>query len=409
MADRNAIEIGIGLRADDSQLAGDLARIKAKVENTPMPVGEAAPQATKATKEATESVKELGDETKKAGDKGKQAFGEDGLGGTLRSAKKKFGEQIEVVQGLIGKFMAVGAIAGIFYNIGKVIGEQIVDKLETAAEKAANFSMTVDRSDAKGAIKQISVRVAELNAEIADTDSVIQQAIRSGSLDVPTLGISRLFQKDRQKLIEERTKLVGELQGLSNRIGNITPERAFQQQKGREAIGFMEQMQKLLGDANKESARDDVKIFQEAEEKKLAISAAFNKLTAEQQKAIQQDVLDAIAKIDAQAKEKVAAMIEEQHRQSVEGIQREADEWQKTQEQLQDFNDGMKKWAREQQEAADKVRNDWVKSLQDIRQEINATFGQESANSLTQFSQQLQVQTMQTVGNFNRIITEGVG
>lgn len=409
MADRNAIELGIGLRADDSQLAGDIARIKAKVEGTPIPAATASVQG--ATAEATEATKKLGEETKKVGEKSKEALGEGGLAGKLRAAKKLYGEQIEVVQGIIGKFMAVGAVAVTFYNIGKVIGEQIVDKLETAAEKANNFLMTVDRSNTKSAIEKISAQVNKLNAEIADTDSVIQQLIRGGYLDIATVGLARLFEKDRQKLIDERAKLGEALKGLSNKIADDMrkAEQEGERKRGLDHISNMEALNKISAQAMRDRMTEEEKILEEANQRKLEISAAYVKLTAEQQKAVQEQILETIKSIDEQAAARIEAIRDQQAQQRDEFIRQEQQEYEARIENFQDFADAQRKWYREQQQAADKVRNDWVKSLQDIRQEINATFGQESANSLTQFSQQLQVQTMQTVGNFNRIITEGVG
>jgi len=411
MADRNAIELNIGLRADDSQLAGDIARIKAKVDKTPMPVGEPAAEATKATEEATKKVEELGEETKKAGEKGKEAFGEGGLGGALRDAKKKFGEQIEVVQGLIGKLVAVGAVATTFYNIGKIIGDQIVDKLESASEKAANFLITVNKADAKSAVKQISDQVQKLNEEIADTDSKTQQLLKTYGVTAITGGVSQLFVKDRQKLIDERKKLLEDLKGLSNRVAGdkdkAQDEADAKEEDKRKAL--IERLGDLNAKAIIDGMDEESKIQAEAQEKIADIKKAFNLLSDQDRIAQEATTQQAIAALQTKAIQDIQARRQAATDEAAKKAEEERSKEEAWQDKIREWNEQQNEADRKRGEMAQKVRDDWMKSLQDIRQEINATFGQESANTITQFSQQLQVQTMQAAGNMNRIYTEGVG
>lgn len=407
MADKNAIELSIGLRADDSQLAGDIARIKAKVDKTDMPASPAA------ATEATKAVEDLGEKTEKAASKGKESFG--ALGDKLRDVKKKFGEQIEVVQGLIGKFAAVGAVATIFYNIGKVIGDQIVDKLETASEKAANFLMTVDKSDAKGAIKKISDRVAELNAEIASTDELFQQFANSGLAYVVSGGIARLFAKDREKLIEERKKLLEDLKGLSNYIKQQQADEALaiEREAGRKSLEANLQRLKLEQDLVRSTMSVEEKIRAEANDRIAALNEAFLKMSNERQLNAQEQHLRDIQKINEKAAYDIEQYQQEQAEKRDKFIRDEANAYEQRRQAMEDFNEANRAWMKERMEAAQKeaeaARNSWVKALRDIRNEANQLFAHDQANSLTQLASQFQTQTITAQAGLNRIYVEGVG
>ena len=59
--------------------------------------------------------------------------------------------------------------------------------------------------------------------------------------------------------------------------------------------------------------------------------------------------------------------------------------------------------------AAEGARDAWMRSLRDIRNEMNNTFGNDQANSLSQLSAQFQVGGIVAQAAMNRIYTEGVG
>ena len=76
-----------------------------------------------------QSLKDAKNETEGMAGAAEKGFGEGGLGGKLKATKKLYGEQIEVVQGLIGKIAAIGGIATLAYSAGKAIREFIVEAL----------------------------------------------------------------------------------------------------------------------------------------------------------------------------------------------------------------------------------------------------------------------------------------
>jgi DNA repair exonuclease SbcCD ATPase subunit len=359
MADRNAIELNIGLRADDSQLAGDIARIKAKVDNTSMPVGEVSNTATAQVDATTKSVEKLGDETKKTGSKAKEAMGEGGLGSVLRDTKKKFGEQIEVVQGLIGKLTAVGMVAATFYKIGEAISTAVIENLKTATDSAREF------------------------VETLETNKPVENA---------------------QKLQPELEKINQQLQYQYDIINEVNAEMAG----GKSAMYLLERRAKA------EANITDLKQAQAEVEKKL-INELAQKNAQEASKKRDQD------KKDAEAKEKaMRELADKQHDESVAGMEREAERYKAQQDSSQKILDDLERIRMEQRSAqeeqakamklaAEGARDAWMRSLRDIRNEMNNTFGNDQANSLSQLSAQFQVGGIVAQAAMNRIYTEGVG
>jgi len=360
MADRNAIELGIGLRADDSQLAGDIARIKAKVENTPLPVtaGDMG-AATAQVDQTTKSVEKLGEATKKAGEKGKDALGEGGLGGALKDAKKKFGEQIEVVQGLVGKLTAVGAIAGIFYKIGEAISTAVIENLKTATMRADEFVAALD-----------------INKPV----------------------------ENAQKLEPELDKINQQLEDQYEIINEVNAEMAG----GKGAMYLLERRAKA------EAAIVDLKKAQAEIEGKLTIELATT------------NAREASKKRDADAKEREA-----KEKAMRELADKQADESRKGREEMEAEREAQEKktaailddlaWIRQEQiqaqqdaakaarESANQAREAWVRSLRDIRNEMNQTFNMDQANSLSQLAAQFQIGNIVASASMNRIVSEGGG
>ena len=80
---------------------------------------------------------------------------------------------------------------------------------------------------------------------------------------------------------------------------------------------------------------------------------------------------------------------------------------------MEDFNAANREWMRvrleDQKKAAEGARDAWIRSLRDIRNEMNNTFGNDQANSLSQLSAQFQVGGIVAQAAINRIYTEGVG
>ncbi len=137
-------KVSIGIEGDTSKLKADVAKATSEVNAA------GAVSADKAT-DATN----------------KQAAATSALGDRLRSVKKTYGEQIEVVQGLLGKFVAIGATVAIAYKVGQAIREYIVDALATSVEKAQAFKDTLNLADVQGSFRQINEQVTELQSRLA--------------------------------------------------------------------------------------------------------------------------------------------------------------------------------------------------------------------------------------------------
>lgn len=406
MAGQNAGTITYDVTADTSKLKADVAKAQSDLNAT------GAASADKAT-EATN----------------KQAAATSALGDRLRGVKKTYGEQIEVVQGLIGKIAAVGAIAATFYKIGEVIGTQIVDKLQSASDKAAEFMATVNRADAAQAVKQTSDKIQELNARIAKTYEIQQIAMRAGAFG----SLGKLFAEDREKLIEERNRLNNDLKGLSNQ--RIAKEKEAEdkaaQDRGKSALQAMEQFNSLTQSAMRDNMTEEAKIRLEAEEKKRAISQAFVKLTEEQQIAAQADAQRAVEAIQAEADNKLKAIADQQQKEAADrekemralaeqqaeeaeaGRQRIADEQERRREAFEDFQAQQRKAAELAAQAAEEnarsVQQSWSNAYRAIREESNRAFATDQAASMVQFASQLRIEGMTAAANMNRIEVQGVG
>lgn len=379
------IEIGIKMRADTSAIAGDVAKAKQQVDAAG---AESAGKATEATKAQAAATSELGEK--------------------LKSVKKTYGEQIEVVQGLLGKVFAVGAIAGTFYKIGEAISTFLIDRLTTASEKMADFNRELDKSDAKAAQSRVVEKLAEINAKIADQATVANQVMDSFLLE--TFGTT--FGED---LITQQNKLNEMLRGLGNRIRTERQrdeDKALEEQQAKEQEQRAKQLEQL-GEMNAKAMMDGMaeeeRIVAEAEARILEIRKAFNALSADDRKTQQEATLAAIAALENKAIDE----IRKKRQEAADEAKRKAEEERKKEE---DWHDKLRQWYQEQDEAdrkraeaAQKARDAWVQSLKAIRAEINNTFGQEAAASITQFGQQLQMTGMQAAGNMNRIVVEGVG
>lgn len=377
----NVAKVTLEVGADTSKVAGQVAAAKAQVEASAAGV-DAAGRVTAATNAQTAATSRLGEQ--------------------LKDIKKTYGEQVEVVQGLIGKLFAVGAVTTTFYKIGEVIGTQIVDKLTSAADKANDFLMTVNRADAKAAIKQISDRVQVLNAELASTDEIQQQAFRVMAASGNALGM--MLAKDGEKILEERKRLVEQLKGLSNQIAadEASAESAAARAAGLQQIQSLQQLTAMTQSALKDAMSEEDRIRADAEEKRLAISAAYVKLSAEQRLAVEAEVLAAIAALNAKA----AADIEERRRKAEE---EERKRFEDAQRRADEEADKYRKWLDEQDKAARRVQQSWSNAYRAIREESNRAFATDQAASMVQLAAQLRMEGTVAAANMNQIIVQGVG
>lgn len=320
-------KLSIGIEGDTSKLEKDVAAAKQKIDSSgTADAGEKA--AAKAAAARAKEVEQLGV-----------------VGAKLKEVKKTYGEQIEVVQGLIGKIAAIGGTAVIAFNVGQSIKKYIVETLESGAEAAKDFQASMTSMDAsvrlEGTKKQISEVEGQLAAAMEDADANASSFFRSGTLDA-------IYKRKIEQLKEQLGKL-----------------------------------------------RNDAKTQEDFVNK-------FGKGTAEEREAEDKK------KSDARAKEQ-ADILDKLDEQGRAGRQRIDDEQQKRREQFEDFQAQMAEMDRKAAEAAKKVQESWSNAFRAIREENNRAFATDQAASMVQFAQQMKLEGMLATSNMNRIVVEGVG
>lgn len=380
------IEIGVKLRADTSQLTGDVAKAKAQVDAAG---ADSAGKATAATKAQAAATSELGEK--------------------LKSVKKTYGEQIEVVQGLLGKVFAVGAIATTFFKIGEAISTYVIERLKTANERAEEFRATLDKTNTAAAQAKIADKFDELNKKLMEVNAQFRP-ITNVMLELFP-NFAGLLADDANKIRDELKNLNDIAQATANNARRIrgVAQAAADAQEAERYAKQIEALNAINSKAIFDSLGEEEQLEAEAQARILEIIKAHNALAAADRLAKAGETKAAIeaiertlgAEMDKRAKAAAdeAAKTAEEERKKREDEQEEYRKWWAEQEEAQ----------RKQAEAARKAQEAWIQSLKAIRAEINATFGGEAAASITQFGQQLTVSGLQAAGNMNRIVVEGVG
>lgn len=419
------IELGMVVKADTSQLGPQLSAAAAKVNTTATGAvtGDAGAAAATKAAEATN----------------KQAAATSALGDKLKSVKKTYGEQVETVQGLIGKIAAVGAIAGTFYKIGEAISTQIINQMKTATERVADFTRELDRTDAKAASRATANEIQRINEALADTYgtwNTIKQTLSFGFLG-----------DDADVLLEQQKLLTQQMQGYSNRIAKEQRDK-----KAAEEVQLMAALGKLNQDAIRSNMTEEEKIRAEGEDKIIAIKEAYNKLSAESAIASEQKTADAIVAIKSDISQRIQKIEEdraaEQERARKEaeqkkydeerllatmeeekqaGLKRIADEQQRRREAFEDFEANMAEMDRRRKEADDKAAKDandrltaeqqraakivqtWSSAFRQIREESNRAFATDQAASMVQLASQLKLEGQIASASMNQIVVQGVG
>lgn len=380
------IEIGVKLRADTSQLTGDVAKAKAQVDAAG---ADSAGKATAATKAQAAATSELGEK--------------------LKSVKKTYGEQIEVVQGLLGKVFAVGAIATTFFKIGEAISTYVIERLKTANERAEEFRATLDKTNTAAAQVKIADKFDELNKKLVEVNAQFRP-ITNVMLELFP-NFAGILADDANKIRDELKNLNDIAQATSNNARRIrgVAQAAADAQEAERYAKQLEALNALNAQAQLDAMGEEERMEAEAQARILEIIKAHNALAAADRlakaaestaaiQAIEKALADELAKRAKAAADEAAKKAEEE-RKKREEEQEEYRKWWAEQEEAQ----------RKQAEAARKAQEAWIQSLKAIRAEINATFGGEAAASITQFGQQLTVSGLQAAGNMNRIVVEGVG
>ena len=424
MAGQNAGTITYDVTADTSKLKADIAKAEGDVKAAG--AASAAPQVEAAASKATEALKKQSAEATTLGDK-------------LRNIKKTYGEQVEVVQGLIGKVVAVGAVAGTFFKIGEAISTHVIENMKTATERVADFTRELDRSDAKSASRATANEIQRINealSEVYGTWNTIKQTFSF-----------RLLGDDPAVLLEQQKLLTQQLQGYSNRIAKEQRDK-----RAADEAKLVADLGKLTQDAVRSNMTEEEKIRTEGEDRILAIKEAYNKLSAESALASEQQTADAIVAIKSDINGRLRKIEEdrlaeeERKRKEAEqkgydedrllstmeeekqaGLKRIADEQERRREAFEDFNANIAETIRRRKEAEDnaakdaadqltaqqaqaaKVLQTWTNAFRQIREESNRAFATDQAASMVQFASQLRIEGMTAAANMNRIEVQGVG
>lgn len=412
-------KVSMGLEADTSKVAGQVEAAKAKVESAGDSAVTATDKVTAATKKQEAALSPLGEK--------------------LKGIKKTYGEQVEVVQGLIGKLFAVGAVAGTFFKIGEAISTHVIEQLKTANDHVAEFNLQLDRTDAKAASRQVSQEIEKINAALVDSYGSWNTLKRTLSFG--------FFGDDPQELLDRQQTLNKQIAAFSNRVAK---ERRDKQAAEEEK--FLADLAKLNQDAIRSTMTEEEKIRAEAEDRIRAIRDAYNKLNGESAVAAEQATANAIVAINQDTAARLAKIEEdrrkEEERKAKEAQQKKYDEerllneldeqgragrerideeQKRRREAFEDSQAAVAEFYRKQKEDADKaakdatdkmdaevrraqqVRQAWTNAYRAIREESNRAFATDQAASMVQLAAQLRMEGTVAAANMNQIIVQGVG
>lgn len=326
----NVAKVTLEVGTDTSKVAGQVAAAKAQVEAGGVAV-DAAGKATAATNAQTAATSRLGEQ--------------------LKGVKKTYGEQIEVVQSLIGKIAAIGGIATIAFNVGKAIRENIVEALKDSATRANEFIENLDFNKPRENAAQLQQRLNEINSELAF--ALEQQA---------------------EALEDQRTALfVLERRASTTREVNRLQAEANQIQK--RLINDLKQANAQEDEQRKNRAKENARLEDEARKRRIEEGNLLDRLDEEGRR----------------------------------GRQRIDDEQQRRREAFEDAQAQAAAIARAQQEAAAKVQQSWSNAYRAIREESNRAFATDQAASMVQLAAQLRMEGTVAAANMNQIIVQGVG
>ena len=302
-----------------------------------------------------------------------------GISATLKRTKKEYGEQIEVVQGLIGKIAAVGGVAYTAFKVGETASEAFIERLKTATERANDFKDSLDLSDVAGSLKKYDEELANLDAQMEQRQSGGWRA---------WLGQITKSDADIQKEIiakrEERENLA----------------RADKARKDTDA------KTKAAKESN-DKAKDEAKQYAQTRSNVI-------ETMAKEQRAAELAAMDERKRATEESMDKIDAIDKEYMKLSLSDRMKYEDQWNAARNAInQAWFEQKKKWQAEdlkkQQEDAKKVSDAWVSSFRSIREASNSVFNTDQAASMVQFAQQMQVTATMAHANMNRIVVERVG
>ena len=377
------MNLGIVVEADTSKLGPQLSAAAGQVNAAGGAAAGAVDKATEATN--------------------KQAAATSALGERLKAVKKTYGEQVETIQGLIGKVFAVGAIATTFYKIGEAISLYVIDRLKTANQRAEEFRKTISKTDEAAARMQIADKFDELSEKLYHMEVQFRPLTNFLQETIPQIG--NLLGDNLKDTREQLRQLAIDAQTTTNRA-NLKKNFKEQQDAAKEAAKTQQDAAKQVADAiaaaRLDAMTEEERIVAEAEARIAELIKAFNAQTNEARIASEQATIDAIAAIRGKAEEDVDKKRKdaeaEAARKKEEERQKEEEWWEK-----------LRKQQEEQAQQAKRTRDAWSNAYQAIREESNKAFASDQAASLVQFAQQLRIEGMAASASMNRIVVEGVG
>ena len=303
----------------------------------------------------------------------------DGLGGALKDTKKRWGEQVEIVQGLIGKIVAVGAVTYTAFSTGKAITEAFIESLKTGTQRAQDFKDALDLSDVQGSLKSYDDELAKLDADMAErqsgsvlgyaksmlkSDAALQEEINSKRTTREALARTDKAKKDS----EARAKAKAESEQNAKDTAKAEADKRksvlddLQTARHQSELSQMDERTRTEAEAN-----DKIKELRDKFHTLSGVDqAAYSKVFAAARLAIEEDLAAKLRKID-----------DENAKKQIENVKR--------------------------------VTDAFVSSFRSIREASNSVFNTDQAASMVQFAQQMQVSATMAHANMNRIVVEGVG
>jgi len=380
VAENNVAKVTLEVGADTSKVAGQVAAAKAQVE-----AGGVGTAADKVTAAQQKQIEQLGV-----------------VGSKLKDIKKTYGEQIEVVQGLIGKVAAVGAVATTFYKIGEAISTYVIERLKTATENLETFRSTLDKTNTAAAQIKIADKFDELNQRLSNVNAQFRPITNALLEYLPSVG--RILADDAKLLGEEIKGLNDIAQATANnarRIRKSAQDEAATKSEAAAQAAAAKSLDELIYRAKLDSLKEEERLEAEAQARILEIIKAHNAMAAADRLAKAGETAAAIAAIE----DKAAADIEARRKKAEEDAARKREEEQR---KAEEEREAYRRWYEEQQQAARRVQQAWTNAFRAIRDENNKAFATDQAASMVQFAQQLRVEGMVAQAGMNRIVVEGV-
>ena len=376
MAENNVAKVTLEVGADTSKVAGQVAAAKAQVE-----AGGVGMAADKVTAAQQKQIEQLGV-----------------VGSKLKDIKKTYGEQIEVVQGLIGKVAAVGAVATTFYKIGEAISTYVIERLKTATENLETFRSTLDKTNTAAAQIKIADKFDELNQRLSNVNAQFRPITNALLEYLPSVG--RILADDAKLLGEEIKGLNDIAQATANnarRIRKSAQDEAATKSEAAAQAAAAKSLDELIYRAKLDSLKEEERLEAEAQARILEIIKAHNAMAADDRLAKAGETAAAIAAIE----DKAAADIEARRKKAEEDAARKREEEQR---KAEEEREAYRRWYEEQQQAARRVQQAWTNAFRAIRDENNKAFATDQAASMVQFAQQLRVEGMVAQAGMNRIV-----